>query len=457
MPDFHPLAAALNETISRGHPPLFDLLSERGRQIYFPFGGILGQTAEAKGKKWNATIGIALNDDGSPMRLASMDACIRLDPRDVYPYASSFGRQELREAWRAMLYEKNPSLKAEVSLPVVASGLTHCLSMAAYVFLDPGETLLLPDLFWGNYNLMFQHVYGARFRTFPTFRDGRCDLQGFRECLSGEVGKKVVLLNFPNNPAGYTPTTEEAAEIVSIIRERAEAGDTLAVILDDAYFGLVYEEGVYGESLFAPLADLHERVLVLKVDGATKEDFVWGHRVGFLTFAAKGMTAAVRTAFESKLAGAVRATVSNGPHVSQSLLLAAYRSPTYAQEKRANFAKLRERYEEVKRVLGNPKYAEFFTSLPFNSGYFMCVELAKGLDAEAIRKLLIAEYDTGVITLGNRFRIAYSSLPTRLIASFFDNLYDACSSYSLSHADARSLAGGARAAGKGRSAAPRAR
>ena len=52
----------------------------------------------------------------------------------------------------------------------------------------------------------------------------------------------------------------------------------MVVIIDDAYFGLVYEEGVYTESIFVELANLSENVLAVKLDGPTKRitfgDFV---------------------------------------------------------------------------------------------------------------------------------------------------------------------------------------
>ena len=39
------------------------------------------------------------------------------------------------------------------------------------------------------------------------------------------------------------------------------------------------------ESLFGKFANLHPRILWIKLDGATKEEFVWGFRTGFITFA----------------------------------------------------------------------------------------------------------------------------------------------------------------------------
>lgn len=426
MLEYHPLATQLNKTIETNHPVLYSLLSQRGKHIFFPFGGILGQTAEAKGKKWNATIGIALEEDGSPMRLACIDSHTDLAPEDEYTYASSFGKQELRDVWRQMIFTKNPSLQVQISTPIVTCGITHALSTAVYLFLDPGESLIMPDLYWGNYNLMFRHVYGAAFRTFSTFENQAFDISSFRESLSEGVGKKVVLLNFPNNPTGYTPSEEEVREIVSVIRERAEAGDNLVVLLDDAYFGLVYEDGVYMESLFAPLSNLHERVVVVKIDGATKEDYVWGYRIGFVTCAGKGMTAEVHTALEAKLAGVVRATVSNVSHMSQSILIQAYKAECYEEQKKEKYALLKARYKKVQEVLADAKYREVFTPLPYNSGYFMCVKLRQGLDAEKIRRVLLEEYDTGVIAIGDMFRIAYSSLSTEQIPSLFHNLYSAC-------------------------------
>ena len=64
----------------------------------------------------------------------------------------------------------------------------------------------------------------------------------------------------------------DAPRIVHAVEAAAKAGKKIVVVLDDAYFGLVYEKGVHGESLFAEFAALHENVLAVKLDGCTKED-----------------------------------------------------------------------------------------------------------------------------------------------------------------------------------------
>ena len=242
-------------------------------------------------------------------------------------------------------------------------------------------------------------------------------------------GKVIVLLNFPNNPTGYTPLATEIDKIEKVVKDQADAGKKIVVLIDDAYFGLVYEKEVFTESIFTRLATLSENVLAVKLDGATKEDYVWGFRVGFITYGVKNGVPAVYEALENKTAGAVRGNISNISHLSQSLLQKVYASENYDQSKVEKFKILHSRYEKIKLVLTDPKYKRYFTALPFNSGYFMCIELKDGLVAEDVRKILLEKYSTGVIVFGNLIRIAFSAVPEEKIAKLVENIHAACQDY----------------------------
>lgn len=423
----NPQAKELNDVIVAKSQVVFDLLSEKGKNIFFPKKGILGQTAEAKGTKINATIGAAIEDDNSPMRLFSIEKNVRLDPSRVFPYAPSFGRPDIRKKWREMVYAKNPGLSGKnISLPVVTNALTHGISMMGYMFVNDGEDVIVPDLFWGNYNLILGNAYGAKLVKFNTFKNGGFDVDALKEVLLAEGKKKVVILNFPNNPTGYTPTYDEMEGIVDAVNEAALAGKKIVAVMDDAYFGLVYEEGVAKESIFTPLADLHENVLALKVDGPTKEDYVWGFRVGFMTYAIKNGDDALYEALSAKTAGAVRGNISNAANISQSLLLEAFESETYHEEKARKFDIMKARYEAVKEALKEEKYKAYFNALPYNSGYFMCVKLREGLSAEKIRQILIEKYSIGLIALGDILRIAFSAVAEKDVKAMFEGIYNAC-------------------------------
>lgn len=429
MKNPNPEAEALNQVLQQDAPSVFSMLSEKGKAIYFPKEGIINQSNDAKGKKINATMGIAVEDDGSPVRLPSIAGMVPINPQDAFPYTSSYGKPELRKAWQQMIRQKNPSLRSTlISLPVVTNALTHGLSAAGYLFADPGDAVMLPHLYWENYELIFEKAYGAKLTPYATFRGEGLDLEDFEKTLYLHTGKQMVLFSSPNNPTGYTPTEKETEAITRIIKQSAEKGNRIVVILDDAYFGLVYEKGVITESLFVMLADLHENVLAVKLDGGTKEDYIWGFRVGFVTFGFKGMTEAAAKVLEDKTGGFVRGSISNASHLSQSILLKAISSPDYQKEKQEKFELLKSRYEAVRKVLSDNQkhYSEFFVPLPFNSGYFMCVELRQGLQADAVRKKLLSDYDTGVIMFGNVLRMAFSSVSVRLIPELFENIYKAC-------------------------------
>jgi aspartate/methionine/tyrosine aminotransferase len=422
----NPQAVELNEAVKSVNPYVYDMLSEKGRGIYFPKKGILAQTAEAGGKEINATIGTSLEDNGSPMCLESISKQINLQGAQIFAYAPSFGRPEIRSIWKKKLFNKNPSLAgASISLPIVTSALTHGLSMAGYLFVDPGDTIVLPDLYWENYDLIFSNAFGATLDTYPMFEGNAFNVEGLRrKLLIAPPGKRIVLLNFPNNPTGYTATMREAQAIRDVLIEAAGEGNDLVVFIDDAYFGLVFEKNIIRESLFALLANAHERILAVKFDGPTKEDYVWGFRVGFVTFGCGRNDPQLYTALEAKLAGAIRGTISNASNVGQSFLLNAYTDEKYEAQKSEKYGILKKRYEKIREVLSAhaADYEKVFTVLPFNSGYFMCVRIM-GKDAEAVRQLLLSKYGTGVIALGDLIRIAFSSTPYSKIELLMSNIY----------------------------------
>ena len=412
------LARELNRTLG----PAAAFLSPAGRRMYFPSGGILGQGAEARGCAINATIGMAFEEDGSPLVMDSFAGRVGLGKK-AFLYAGSYGLPALREAWKKMELKKNPSLRGvEFSNPVVTSALTHGLRIAAELFAGASDELVVPDLFWDNYELIFREAVGCRVRHFNTFRGGAFDADALKSALLAPGAKKLLILNFPNNPTGYTATVEDARRIVAAVRAAARRGKRVVVILDDAYFGLVYEKGVHGESMFAEFATLDENVLAVKLDGTTKEDYVWGLRVGFISFAFKGASAAQLKALEAKAAGNVRSGISNASSIGQHLAVAAYVDPAYASQKRQKYAVLRRRYAEIRRVLRkHPEYAASFEPMPFNSGYFMCVRPV-GVEAEKVRRRLIEKYSTGTIVLSGLLRIAFATVPTAKLATLFANV-----------------------------------
>ncbi len=421
----HPLAQQLNAQIETGNPRLLETLSDLGTSLYYPE-GILTQTAEAKQKahRYNATIGIA-RSAGKPLYLQCVnDFFTGLEPAELFPYAPSFGLPALRQRWRRKQLEENPSLQgAPLSMPIVTAGITHGLSLAGDLFVNRGDTVIVPDKAWGNYLMLYKVRYGARIARFSLLdMNGGLNLDSFRQTVmeAARGGKVVVILNFPNNPTGYAPTLAEAEAIRDILLDAARGPADIVAVCDDSYFGLYYDDAVYRESLFGLLAGQHPSLTAVKLDGATKENFVWGFRTGFITFSAVSRDGDILTCLEKKCAGAVRGGVSNCPHPSQSILLKAMDDPQFDTQRRAARTTLRNRALEVKRLIGNETYRSAWEAYPFNSGYFMCVKL-KRLNAEAFRSRLLDRYGVGVVaTSETDIRIAFSCVEVDDLQDLFD-------------------------------------
>ena len=127
------------------------------------------------------------------------------------------------------------------------------------------------------------------------------------------------------------------------------------------------------ESLFGRLTGRHPNLLAVKLDGATKELFVWGLRCGFVTFGPGRPETAevVCEVLDAKARGAIRGGISNVPQLSQSLVERALASPGVDAEREEKCEILRVRADRVYEIANQPRFAESWKVYPFNSGYFM--------------------------------------------------------------------------------------
>ena len=420
------LAAELNAVIE--NKPVFRLLSDLGKRMYFPK-GIISQSAEAKkhAYKYNATIGMAM-EGGQTMFIPSMRKLVNgLSATEMFAYAPTAGLPELRQIWMMEMIRKNPSLvKKSVSMPIITSGLTHGLSIVSDLFVGENDDVVIPDMFWGNYKLIFNVMHKAKVDTFALFDENYHFNANAMEETIKKMGQKVVLLlNFPNNPTGYSPSTQEQQQIVQALVRQADAGKDIFVICDDSYFGLFFEDVIEHQSIFASLCDAHDNITAVKIDGATKEELVWGFRTGFITYGGKALDEDAISVLEKKTMGSIRSTVSTCSTISQNIILKGMRSITYHQEKAAVVAKMKGRYMQVKRAIEAMPEDVPLVALSFNSGYFMTF-VVKKIGAENLRKYLLMQYGIGTISIGEKYlRVAFSSVDINNIHDLFGTIFKA--------------------------------
>ena len=406
------LPEELNRELRREAPVLEAALSDLGREAAFP-ADIPQQSEEAGGSEINGTIGQVTDGAGAPLAPSSLrsvfDALGERETDRAILYSKVGGDPELRRLWSERLAG---AATVPFTLPQVTVGLTHGLAQLADLFAGPRRLVAVARPFWGNYRQTFELRRGARLVTGPAYRGGRFNPRAIVEALAGQAPARpaLAILNFPSNPGGYSPTAEERRELLAALLEEADRRP-LVVVLDDAYAGLVYEEGVPAGSLFWELAGRHPNLAPIKVDGATKELGFFGGRVGFLTFALPPDSAAAR-ALESKLKCLLRATVGSPPAASQVALIEALGDGSTEGEIAGIRERLGARYRVLAAALARVD-RRLIEPLPFNSGCFALVELREelGLDSDAVRRRLIESHGTGLISIAPRFlRIAFCSV-----------------------------------------------
>jgi len=419
------VAERLNEMLKESIFSAF--LSEYGQRLYFPQ-EIIAQKREAKQKatQYNATLDRA-TDKEEPMYFDAIkeqfDAC--LPAKSIFTPVQAGGKPQLQKLWGKKMLLKNPSLeKANISTPLLTGGKTSALNIIASLFIDEGDTVLLPNLSEENYHIIIRERK-ARSHHYPLFSHNHFNTQGIEDAINLSKQNKIILiLNFPNNPAGYSPTKKEAEEIQKSIISQAQKGKKILVITDDTSFGLFYEENVWQESLFAPLCQADKNILCVKIDSITEEEMAWGFCLACITFGSLGVTEEIYGAIEQKVMGAIQATGSYCSTPDQNIILKAMKSNEYAVQKKINMITLALRYKQLKEALARHKDDDILVPLPCNSGYYMT--LSTPHDANQLRVYLLEQYQIGVLAIEEHLLcITFAAIEKEDIGPLIDCIYKA--------------------------------
>jgi aspartate/methionine/tyrosine aminotransferase len=147
-------------------------LSPLGKELFFPR-GIAMQAAEAKkhATNFNATVGMAFNEGRAPHPPHHSGQSAQTHPlRSRGLRANPWGPPAPRDVWKEGIIRKNPAVDPDhISRPIVVPGLTAGIAQVADLFISPGDKVFIPDMYWGNYNLIFETRKNAQILPFEFF------------------------------------------------------------------------------------------------------------------------------------------------------------------------------------------------------------------------------------------------------------------------------------------------
>ncbi len=430
--------------------PLFEAFSDIGKRIFLP-DGIFHWAKRAKEEAdLIGTLGAAYafekdfidggRNDWLPCYLKEITDYSRLTVKEVVPYTSIGGLLETREFWKDWIIQKSSygnkeerllsRLNSYITTPVITGGVTNGIFQACSLFLNPSDSIVVPNKRWGNYDNIVNKFIGAKNILFEFFKNDKINIEGLEEAIDNTAqsqDKIVILLNFPNNPTGYVPTRDEGSKLVEMLKEsQLNHKKPFIVIVDDAYEPYVFKDNVLNRSIFYDLHQLDEDVIPIKLDGITKELLLYGGRIGFITLGVKPSwiendeeLQILKSEIHNKLEGFIRATISNCNSFYQVLIHKLFQEKGMDQIiKSRNEVQnlLKERYDCINSELLKIKNPNISID-PNSGGFFVFLNLdADKIKATEYADHLLKQYKVGIIPVEkpnenvNGIRIAYCSI-----------------------------------------------
>ncbi|MFX0070252.1 MAG: aminotransferase class I/II-fold pyridoxal phosphate-dependent enzyme [Candidatus Hermodarchaeota archaeon] len=446
--------------------PLYTCLSDLAKRIFLPDGIFYWSGRAKKEAEIVGTIGSAFgyekdfidggSDEWVPCYLEDIKKYSTINIKELVPYAPIGGISDIRTIWKKWIIKKSDydinseiekinRLENYITNPLITSGVTNGIFLAGTFFLNSGEFIISPNKRWGNYDNILIKNLNAKIKSFDFFKNNRINIQGLKKAI-GEVSraqnKIIIILNFPNNPTGYAPLTEEADQIIDLLKKsHQETGKPIIVFVDDAYEPYIYNDKVLNQSIFYKLHELDGDIIPIKLDGITKELLMYGGRIGFFTIGLKPNWTSndkelelLKNEINNKLEGINRSTVSNCNHFYQAVTQKIFEQKGMEQIIKTRDkvkALLKERYEKINSELTKIKNPDISID-PNSGGFFVFVNLnPEKIKATEFADHLLKKYKVGVIPIEkpddniNGIRIAYCSIDVNKISEFIKRIQSA--------------------------------
>ena len=216
---------------------------------------------------------LCFGESDQPSPLVARNALVQAVDGGETRYPDVRGLPDLRHTIADYLTGLHAKPVPESRIQVSASGMA-AITIAMNAIVSPGQRVVIHTPLWPNI------ANAARLRgavvdeiaLTPT-GDGafRLDLDRLDAML---IGARVFVLNSPNNPTGWTATTEELRAILEIARKR-----DVWLISDEVYSRLIYDDRPAAPSLL-DVAGPDDKVMVC--NSFSKAWIMTGWRLGWL-------------------------------------------------------------------------------------------------------------------------------------------------------------------------------
>ena len=193
-------------------------------------------------------------------------------------YAHNLGLAELREGVAGYTSSLHPAVGTE-RIAITSSGVS-ALMLAVQAVVDAGDQVVVVTPVWPN--LVAQpRIMGADVRRVSLKPRGGAwtlDLQALLDAVTPAT--RLLVVNAPNNPTGWTLSRDEQQAILEHCRKTGTW-----ILADEVYERLYYEEGARCAPSFLDVAAPEDRLIV--AHSFSKSFLMTGWRLGWLVMPAE--------------------------------------------------------------------------------------------------------------------------------------------------------------------------
>jgi aspartate/methionine/tyrosine aminotransferase len=187
-------------------------------------------------------------------------------------YTLNFGIDELRDAIATYVSRLHRPIAVE-NVAVTASGMS-ALMLSIEALVDPGDRVVCVTPLWPNLTEIPKILGAEVVRVALQFGRGGWELDTDRLLDALTPGTRVVMINSPNNPTGWTLTRDDQRTILEHCRRHG-----IWIVADDVYERLYYAGEGCAPS-FLDLADPYDRLV--STNSFSKAWLMTGWRLGWI-------------------------------------------------------------------------------------------------------------------------------------------------------------------------------
>ncbi|VWD19504.1 aspartate aminotransferase [Burkholderia lata] len=189
-------------------------------------------------------------------------------------YTHNLGTEPLRDAIAAYVGARHGATAAD-TVAVTSSGVS-ALMLAAQMLVGPGERVVAVTPLWPNL-VEIPKILGAQVECVPLgYGDAGWQLDVGRLLAALTPDTRMLLINSPNNPTGWTMSRDDQQAVLAHCRRHG-----IWLVADEVYERLAFDtDGAGGAPSFLDIASRDERVVV--VNSFSKAWAMTGWRLGWL-------------------------------------------------------------------------------------------------------------------------------------------------------------------------------